>query len=553
MKLQISLIMILSLLLIVPFAFGATITLNASDMTHSISDHWVYDSGYTPDKMYDNNWATYSYPVGFYEATVYWTADTSAYGTITDAVWRIKGGSAEQNVTLPSECRNNPLELKATAHFVIGDKTFWSCKTSSETWSLVASMSPDSSTIYEQSLTITNLSEAPSYPTCRLGCPTTNCMFYDRMNYTDSFANCSYSIWSTQPPHPDTIVPTVLGENFYGLLAPNYMDLFDHDINYAGNYFNEVYDTYTVFWGCAAGQCEPFYDTSGQLEHSLIYKDFTSSADIASYHVVFYYDPYGTIYGFYETNETLFPFCTSCFEAYASYHKIEIRSFNFDTPTKTFVNGTLQYYARNSFSIFIDGTPVAYNLPLANTLTSGHVNIPKITSYSISKAVVLTALEIEGRTGFGETNTTENLGVGTPCNTNSECLTGLCEYHYCGLKSGNMPCTSDSQCISGECVNSRCTRADLWTMLDTSKTQQFGSGTSTNNFISLFLMIGIAIGMIILGKGSMGAMIASGASFIGLAIFFTLVGWLSPFIMIGAFIIMIIITILLVIIMRPGG
>jgi hypothetical protein len=122
--------------------------------------------------------------------------------------------------------------------------------------------------------------------------------------------------------------------------------------------------------------------------------------------------------------------------------------------------------------------------------------------------------------------------TGTFCNAGVECYTGLCEYNKCTLLGDNKECLYSDQCLSGSCVNGHCTKPSLWDSLDYSKEQQFGTGTNTNNFIALFIMIGIAIMIILAGKSTL-AIIAGVAFFYVMGFFFAMVGWLSPFILLG--------------------
>lgn len=139
----------------------------------------------------------------------------------------------------------------------------------------------------------------------------------------------------------------------------------------------------------------------------------------------------------------------------------------------------------------------------------------------------------------------------TPCETNSDCDSGLCEYHICVLKTANMECISDSECLSGDCLSGFCTKADIWSKIEASKNQQFGDTSDSNNFVALFLIIGIPLVIIIAGLGSIASIIVAGFTFIGLAVFFTIVGWLSPFILLGIFIICLLVIVLAV--MIKGG
>ena len=123
--------------------------------------------------------------------------------------------------------------------------------------------------------------------------------------------------------------------------------------------------------------------------------------------------------------------------------------------------------------------------------------------------------------------------VGTHCESDSDCAGNLkCEYGVCSLSGFNEECSTNAECLSGECVAGYCTKSGLWALLSASKTQQFGDDTHTNNFISLIIIISVASAVGIYLNIWGGIMVL-----FSLGIFFTLVGWLSAFILVGFFIV----------------
>lgn len=119
--------------------------------------------------------------------------------------------------------------------------------------------------------------------------------------------------------------------------------------------------------------------------------------------------------------------------------------------------------------------------------------------------------------------------VGSPCETDDDCDANLkCEYGVCTLLTGGAECSSNAECLSGSCVNGKCVKASWWDSLEASKNQQFGDDTNTNNFLALFFIIAIA-GFL----GYYGNIWAGVGAFYILGIFFTIVGWLSIFILFG--------------------
>lgn len=137
-----------------------------------------------------------------------------------------------------------------------------------------------------------------------------------------------------------------------------------------------------------------------------------------------------------------------------------------------------------------------------------------------------------------------NLSIpGEPCNRNDECVTGLCEYHSCVRKRVGMGCTYDYECMSGECLHGSCTKESYFDMIDATKDQQFGDDENTNNALSMIFMIGVVVILIWWG-GKVGAL-ASIPLFYVMGFFFTIIGWLSVFILVGFIIAGLIVAVLL--------
>jgi hypothetical protein len=131
---------------------------------------------------------------------------------------------------------------------------------------------------------------------------------------------------------------------------------------------------------------------------------------------------------------------------------------------------------------------------------------------------------------------------GTYVNNHPEyCVSGYAELGKCALMPGGYACTSNAQCLSGTCANSKCNVPSLWQLIDASKTQFAGNDGNTNNILSLILaiMLGIGAAVVIasLAGGVMVAALAGASIFAAFIVFFTIVGWLSPFILIGIIII----------------
>lgn len=127
--------------------------------------------------------------------------------------------------------------------------------------------------------------------------------------------------------------------------------------------------------------------------------------------------------------------------------------------------------------------------------------------------------------------------TGDSCKSDLDCQYGICEYNFCTLAGQNHFCDSNLDCISGVCSNNKCTKPSYWDSISASKDQQFGDDANTNNFISLFLAIGVS-GIIIYAGGAGLVSVGAGALvFTGLCIFFAVVGWLSAFLLVGIIIV----------------
>lgn len=219
-----------------------------------------------------------------------------------------------------------------------------------------------------------------------------------------------------------------------------------------------------------------------------------------------------------------------------AYHAVKINVFKTATDTL--------------FDVYWDGDLV-YQVTQANTLINLYANFSVSSNTGNFSYIVDNIYFTNNMSESHELN----LPLGSFCGHDSSvCATGYCEYTYCSLKGANLACSSGAECITGVCSFGKCTKPDAWTAIDASKTQQFGDSSLSNNFVSLFLMCGVAIGILIMGMiggNVLGALVLAGGAFFALGIFFTLAGWLSAFILIGAFMAVVILAILGVILL--GG
>lgn len=142
-------------------------------------------------------------------------------------------------------------------------------------------------------------------------------------------------------------------------------------------------------------------------------------------------------------------------------------------------------------------------------------------------------------------------GTGAGCEADADCDCGNCEYGFCALINANQPCTDNECCLSGLCSNNKCTNPGIWVNIDTSTNQLLGDDPFAKNFIALFFIVGIPIVLTVLSKSMLVGLASLMLSFM-LMFFFTMVGWLSPFILIGG-IVAVLLLIVMAFMLRGGS
>lgn len=184
-----------------------------------------------------------------------------------------------------------------------------------------------------------------------------------------------------------------------------------------------------------------------------------------------------------------------------------------------------------------DGTILSYTkvrVKVTEIIFANDVSVPGFNSLRWPELVICMQGYNSSELAYSNFSYINFAETGDPCLTNDDCDCQLCEYGYCSLRSGSFNCiingtSRDDCCLSGECSDlGYCTKETLWQGLDASKDQQFGNDTMTNNFISLFFIIAISGFLMFHGNiigGVFGLYI--------LSIFFAIIGWLSPFILMG--------------------
>ena len=543
------LISFLIALILCMMAGASSIDLNASDAFTSVSSNWVTDGYYNQAYLIDDNWDTASHSQGFYSVWLEYSWNYSAYGMPdnatftfqTDSNGLIPPQSPEYHpVNLPSYCLNAGM---AEIRYSFSPWTWLLECYDGASWQNFYSTSANSGVYYEGKLTLNYNMSSPS----ALGCPSAIMPFYDPMNYTGTYEQCGYQMI----PHDSILAPNG------GLFFPSANTELYRPLSSA-SYYNANYDSYDAYFLATAGNADcpgvGYLEDSGYLEHQLIYYDGTSSIKIPVYDVTFFYDTNSHQVSGYSLSpeNTLNTFCSNCFSPYYSA-KIEIYSFNHEQPLETFLNSTsntIQRYNPNSFSVFVDGLPIAYNLPMPNPLTSGHSNLIAESDYYMSRCVITSNFQINGLLAASSNPLKLN---GDYCSASSECESGLCQYGKCAGKGGGISCNVNSECLSNSCENSICTSSGWWSLIDTSAKSQFGKSSMDLSLLAILITLVVAAGIILITKGEVwGMMISAGFALIGL-FFFTMAGWLSAFIFIAVILTLLVGILLFFIISQRGN
>jgi hypothetical protein len=534
-------ILIVCFLLLIPFVLADVITQNfpvSSALAYNCTN---FANNTRPQ---DNDYSTSSYSTNYPAYGIcYWTWNRPSTYVSSQFIAKITDSSYPLMI-VPSSCAgqiDNTLRFKAVVRqndFFIS--TYLYCLNNTD-WQQIGSGGSgqtNNNYFYEASLNIT--SNNASILNCSLSCPGQYCLFHDAMEYNTSFQSCGYSL----EPQDNTLGPVNNAVYFQ-----KYTELDMQKSIYPSSYFNSNYDTYTIDlrypagWATCGGN---WPSSSGFVEHSLIYSDYTANLNKIAYDITFYADiSTHQITGYaLKPGNYLEDFCADCYDA-SKTAKIEIYSFNYETPTQKFFNqtsGQYQFYEPDSYSVFINGVPLAYDLPLANPLTAGNSNLVSATDYYMSNCTSASAFDISGNLNQVPINQTTNTKSYTwaYCTSDSDCVSGFCSGGKCSPKNGGSSCSQNLECLSNLCNNGVCSDASFWTSIDATKTSFFGNDEATNDFISLLIsfvvfvaIFGAAIYLNMMGAG----LVIGGAAFMALSIFFTIVSWLSPFIIFGEFLI----------------
>jgi hypothetical protein len=255
--------------------------------------------------------------------------------------------------------------------------------------------------------------------------------------------------------------------------------------------------------------------------------------------------------------------CSDCFDV-TTGNGVKIISYGKDATGQSAFNsssGGLSNVQVNTYSLQINGLEIFFNLPILESSPDGS-NIPgrNIITFSggygcIDDYTIYSGLDINAEP-ITQVEGVPFLNIGERCAANWNCFTGFCNFlSECDKKSFGATCSGNFECVSGKCAGGFCTKASLWQNVDAIKTNAGGSDTNSNNMIALIvaLVLGIALagGLAYMGAGIV-AIMGGGAVFFIALVFFTIVGWLSPFILIAAIIVLVLLF-ALVILIKSGG
>jgi len=334
---------------------------------------------------------------------------------------------------------------------------------------------------------------------------------------------------------------------------------FDYFLQGEGNFFS--HDTFSEEWDMTIAN-------TSFLEKNLRFQVLSTGGSRMVYNLGFFSDSGHTYAQYLENNGTAYftsSLCTDCF-ATGQLNHVKVTIYGYNAVGYQFFNQTSHTYQAihtETIAIKINEGDTLFNIPVVEP-AQDMSNIPRFAAFSISEG----SLCIDNYALWQ--GTTENpeqqinatgepfAQPGEPCTTNSDCYTGKCDISkVCSRKQQGAQCLSDFECVSQKCVRDKCSKPSLWQNIDQGKTDWVGNDANSNNLIALFLAVAFAIGLgvaVTLLAGNVGM---AGIGFLlGLVIsifFFTVVGWLSPFILIGIVIVFILVVVMAVVLGTGKG
>jgi len=548
MKKELFWVFVICLLLIMPSVFAARVDLTANNLTAidygpsgNYGNHWSADNGFDETKMVDLNWNTWSYPIGFYTAYLFLNYSLSNVDIYTGNL-TFKAGGVVYNQAIPSECLNwGTLQLE----FSLGSFAFNAyCNNNFNSWVNFKSISGmGENSFYEQAVNLTTSDIGPCPPPAVYPV-----LLNDSFDYYGTLNHCN---WNPLP---------------YGLELTPENNQFCYDgsqgsILYYQDFFSTTqqriisseFDLNVSWIGVNSGYAEKrlawnnLHDNGGG--------SFTIMDTIPGWDLVWYADGsvegrnlHSHIYAYLpdpETNGSFYyqEICQDCFTLGEMTH-YKIMDFNHLASGYTYLDASdnlIHNIPPNSVVLYVNNNGAGYLMPsLGKTYPSADLWVPEGVSWSLAQNKVCIDNELD-YAGYPTSPEAVPVNNGTrqirqSCSQNSDCITQFCQLGICEAKGFNEACSNDVECLSKKCSGGKCDKPSFWQIIDSAKTDLFGNDEISNNAVAL--LISFVVFVIIFGLsiylGQMGTgLIVGGGAFIALCIFFTIAGWLSPFILFG--------------------
>lgn len=534
------------LLMFAAFATAATITTQyfANASTFFCDGNWLQSSA----NVTDGNYNTYARFNGITTASC-WFNYTHAPGDMS-IIWNVRGvgdAAAGINVTPPAGCfGQNPYKFRvdSTSKAINANAVFWYCYNGTAWQNISASGAGNANNmlVYEQSLFVTrdNETRCPAKPN-------TPIFAADSFDYFLPVDSCHWSPTPTRNIYPTAgqlcFDATTDAQNFqfYPIGQGNFYSNSVWTQTYTFTLSNTSFFETALSFQKLEGGPRPifslslFYDSDGKAQY---YEDINGSQYLNS-------------------------LCSGCWNP-GTANTLKVSIYGHDAVGFNQFNSTsnaFQAIKPNTYSVQFNGGVTYFNLPILQTSTDG-ADIPYLADfnvyggsmclddYLIYSGLIPNAQVQPNLTGI------PYLQVGERCQDNWECFTSFCNYlSQCAKKSFGAGCNSSIECVSGKCAGNKCTKASLWQNIDATKQEATPKDTNSDNMISLVICLVLALavtaGMAYMGGGIYSLLGGGVMFFIGL-VFFTMVGWLSPFILVVAIIALVLIFAFIILI-KSGG
>lgn len=283
-----------------------------------------------------------------------------------------------------------------------------------------------------------------------------------------------------------------------------------------------------------------------------------SGGERLAYMVDFYTDGNGTIQYYSVDNMTysLNSLCSNCWKI-GMNNQIKITTYGADALGYTALNSTassFQAIQPNTWAIKINDGPLYFNIPILE-ISEDDSNIPSEAGFSIDGANMC-LYDYTLFSGLiqtpGEAPNTSGIPykqINEPCSAAWECYTGNCHLGQCQKKGYKVTCLNNFECISNKCIGGQCAKPSLSEGLDAGKDYVVGDDMASSTILSIVISLITAGAVVILGAsvgiGGTIAFIGGGAIFSIMLVVFTIMGWLSPFVLIAYFILLAVIMFLI--------